>query len=135
LEEIFAALAALDEKRCATRAAPGVTSDAAVADFLKEATAELLGAGMLRLYAMRLDRRIVAVLGGLVSGRRFHYYISGSDPALARLQLGHLLVGHAIEQAIAERLAEFDFLRGAESYKRLWGAHDIPNCSRRLRRL
>jgi CelD/BcsL family acetyltransferase involved in cellulose biosynthesis len=135
LDEICDALLALHGQRWAERGAPGVMSEAAVTQFLKQATAELLGAGMLRLYAMRIERRIVAALCGLVSGRRFHYYISGFDPGLARLCLGHLLVGHAIEQAIAERLAEFDFLRGGESYKYLWGARDCPNCRRQLRRL
>lgn len=43
-----------------------------------------------------------------------------------------MLVGHAVEAAIAEGMASADFLRGRETYKYLWGAEDTPTLRRRL---
>jgi CelD/BcsL family acetyltransferase involved in cellulose biosynthesis len=42
------------------------------------------------------------------------------------------MIGHAVEQAAAEGLLEFHFLRGREPYKYAWGAVDRPNHGRRL---
>jgi CelD/BcsL family acetyltransferase involved in cellulose biosynthesis len=86
---------------------------------------------------LRLDGGIVAVLYALVdppgrAARRLYLYLSGFDPALERLSPGMLLVGRAVEAAIAEGLAVADFLRGRERYKYFWGAEDQPTFRRRL---
>ncbi len=58
--------------------------------------------------------------------------ISGFDLQLERVSPGMLLVGQAIEAAIAEGIAHADFLRGRETYKYFWGAEDCPTFRRRL---
>jgi CelD/BcsL family acetyltransferase involved in cellulose biosynthesis len=42
------------------------------------------------------------------------------------------MLGHAVEQALSEGLAELDLLRGREPYKHAWGAVDRPVYGRRL---
>ena len=92
----------------------------------------MLDAGALRMYAMRIDGRIVAVFYGFAHQGTTYYYLSGYDPALEKLSIGTLLVAHAVEQAVAEGGHTFDFLRGAEEYKYAWGAEDRMNQRRML---
>jgi CelD/BcsL family acetyltransferase involved in cellulose biosynthesis len=122
-------LAHLHARRWAERDQPGVLSDPRVLAAHREAAPLLDGAGLLRLLALRLDGEVAAVLYALADPagwprRRWSFYIAGFDPARAALSPGSLLIGHAIDQAQAEGAMVFDFLRGAEAYKRRWGAVD-----------
>ena len=107
----------------------------AVRSFHAEAAPALMALGALRLYALRLDERIVAALYGFIAKGRFHHYLAGFDPDLGKLGLGTLIIGHALEQAAREGAEVFDFLRGSEAYKYRWGAVDRPSYGRRLRPL
>ncbi|QJE72408.1 GNAT family N-acetyltransferase [Aerophototrophica crusticola] len=112
----------------------GVLADPLVQAFHRQAAPLLDAAGLLRLYALDLDGRTVAVLYGLAAKGRFHYYIGGHDPALAACSPGSLLLSHAIDRATAEGCTLFDFLRGQEPYKYRWGATDRPSHWRRFTR-
>jgi CelD/BcsL family acetyltransferase involved in cellulose biosynthesis len=131
------ALEALHGRRWSQRGLPGVLADASVVACHRDAAPRLHEAGLLRLYALRLDGRIVAALyvlaGDAPHERRHYHYIGGFDPACAQLSPGTLLIAHAIEQAIAEGATAFDFLRGAEPYKYRWGAVDQPMWTLRAR--
>lgn len=59
-------------------------------------------------------------------------YIGGFDPDFAKLSVGTLAIGHAIEEAMREGAGTFNFLRGAEPYKAYWGADDHYVYSRKL---
>ena len=133
LSELLDAFCALHAARWARRGLPGVLAEEAVRAFHAQAAPALLEQGILRLHALRLDERIVAVLYGLLAKGRFHFYLSGFDPDLGGLGVGTLLIRHAMEQAAREGAREFDFLRGRESYKYRWGASDRPSYGRRLR--
>ena len=105
---------------------------------IKHEHQDLLRGGTLRLYALRLDGRIVATLQGLAdppgrAERRVYFYLGGFDPAFERLSPGMLVVGHAIEESVREGAAAVDFLRGQERHKYLWGAVDTPTWRRHLR--
>ena len=132
------ALLRLHAARWATRDEAGVLASPAVQAAHREALPGLFRAGLLRFQALRLDGEIVAALYGLADppgrdGRRVYLYLSGFDPRLERLSPGLLLVGQAVEAAIAEGMACVDFLRGRETYKYFWGAQDRPTFRRRLR--
>lgn len=74
-----------------------------------------------RHYLARLCRDGVtsAALYGFVLGGVLDDYQSGFDPA--RSGAGKLLLGSVMEDAIQRLgLREFDFLRGEETYKRIW---------------
>lgn len=137
LDELFDALLRLHAARWATREEAGVLASPAVQAAHREALPGLLRCGLLRFDALRLDGAIIAALYALAdppqrSERRLYFYLGGFDPARERLSPGMLLVGHAIEQAIAEGIAIADFLRGQERYKYFWGAEDTPTFRRIL---
>lgn len=122
----FSDLVRLHTARWNGRDEPGVLKDPAVERFHREAARRLLRAGLLRQYVLRLDRRVIAAYYGFHARGRSYYYLSGFEPAYRQLSPGMLIVGHAVEQAAAEHAVEFDFLRGQESYKYVWGANDQP---------
>jgi CelD/BcsL family acetyltransferase involved in cellulose biosynthesis len=79
--------------------------------------------GWLRLYLMRVGDRYVAAEYCLSMGGRVVDLQTGFDAGWSRFGVSTLLLGHAIEQAIVEGAAEFDFLRGGEAYKQQrWAA-------------
>ncbi|HEX2686458.1 MAG TPA: GNAT family N-acetyltransferase, partial [Kofleriaceae bacterium] len=123
---LLAALFALHRARWAARGLPGVLGDPATEGFHRDATAALLRRGALRLVGLALDGTLRAVLYGLADHGRFHFYLTGFDPALAQLSPGRLLVARALERASDDGAFEFDFLRGREPYKYEWGAVDRP---------
>jgi CelD/BcsL family acetyltransferase involved in cellulose biosynthesis len=114
------------------RGLKGVLADDAVRAFHGEAAAALLAQGVLRLLALRLEDRVVAMLYGFAAKGCFYHYLGGFDPELRQLGLGTLVIGHAVMRSIDEGLKEFDFLRGREPYKYYWGAIDRPTFARRL---
>lgn len=132
VDEAVAALFDLHALRWIGRGEPGVLADLAVRRFHRQAAPELLAAGLLRCHVLRIGGRIAAVLYGLADAACFHAYLAGHDPGLQHPGLGAMMIGHAIEQAQAEGLRTFDFLRGREPYKYGWGARDLPAAGRRL---
>jgi CelD/BcsL family acetyltransferase involved in cellulose biosynthesis len=124
----------LHERRWGARGEGGVCRDPQVQAFHRAAAAQLLTAGMLRLYRLSFGDQAIAVFYGFAAKGASYAYIGGFDPGLPRLSPGSLLLGHAIERAAAEGCRQFDFLRGSEAYKYAWGAVDRRKLSRRLRR-
>jgi CelD/BcsL family acetyltransferase involved in cellulose biosynthesis len=88
--------------------------------FHREAAQRLAEAGMLRMYTLFVARRPVASVYGVVHRGTFNYYQSGYDPAWASRSVGLVLLARTVQDAFAEKLTEFDFLRGNESYKGEW---------------
>lgn len=66
------------------------------------------------------DERCVAALYGFFFQNRILYYQIGHDPSFDQLSPGAVLMYGVIEEAFERGVAEFDFLRGGESYKSLW---------------
>lgn len=132
LDEFLAALYQLHALRWRQKGLDGVLADDVVQQFHRDVARGMLETDALRMNAIRLDGRIVAVFYGFSLGRTVYYYLSGYDPALERLSIGTLLVAHAVEQAIDAGAHTFDFLRGAEEYKYAWGAKDRMNQRRQL---
>lgn len=92
--------------------------------FHRDAASRLLRINALRLYRLRIAGETAAVLYGFASHGRTYYYLGGFNQKFASVSPGTLIIGHAIEQAVREGGTHFDFLRGAEHYKYLWGAKD-----------
>lgn len=132
LDELLTSLYELHAARWRARGQDGVLGDAVIQRFHRDVAPRMLAAGALRLHAIRLDGRIVAVFYGFAHQGTTYYYLSGYDPALDKLSIGTLIVAQAVEQAVAEGGHTFDFLRGAEEYKYAWGAEDRMNQRRML---
>ena len=133
LDALLDGLFRLHGERWSTRGEPGMLADGSLRAFHREAAAGLLELGLLRLFALRLDDRMIAVLYGFAAKRRFYYYLGGFDPGLPQVSPGTLILGHALQAAAAEGMEAFDFLRGQEAYKYHWGATDRPTWLRQLR--
>jgi CelD/BcsL family acetyltransferase involved in cellulose biosynthesis len=135
LDDLLTALFDLHAARWKRRDLPGLLADDATQQFHRDVARRMLAAGMLRMYAIRIDDRIAAVFYGFALNGIVYYYLSGYDPDLEKLSIGTILVAHAVEQAVLDGATTFDFLRGAEEYKYAWGATDRMNRRRQLFKL
>jgi CelD/BcsL family acetyltransferase involved in cellulose biosynthesis len=108
--------------RWAERGQAGVLADPLPRRLLVDAGPERARAGMLRLHRLKVGEQTVAVLFALHGDRRTCCYLSGFDPAFARLSPVTALVGATLAEAAREGDLVVDFLRGEEPYKYGWGA-------------
>ena len=109
----------------------GVLADPRVTAFHRLAAPGLLAEGALRLAVLRIAGTEAASCYALLAPRRIFFYLSGFDPAFSHESPGTILLGHLIEQALAEG-RDVHFLRGAEPYKYAWGGVDRMNATRSL---
>jgi CelD/BcsL family acetyltransferase involved in cellulose biosynthesis len=73
--------------------------------------------GWLRLYCLELDGEVAAITYCYRFRNRVYLMQAGFDPQKAKCNPGKVLLGHALEHAIAEGNEVFDFLRGEHRYK------------------
>ncbi|HEX9161450.1 MAG TPA: GNAT family N-acetyltransferase, partial [Thermoanaerobaculia bacterium] len=132
IDRFMDALFDLHAARWKVRGLPGMLAAEVDQSFHREVARGMLHSGALRMYAICLDDRIVAVFYGFAHHETVYFYLSGYDPALEKLSPGTLVVAHAVEEAVRDGAKTFDFLRGAEDYKYAWGAEDRRNRRRRL---
>lgn len=121
LGEIPAALedlVRLHALRWRERGEAGVLSNALLRRVLLDVAPGLAQAGLLPLWQVRLASRRIAALRALAGRAAQNYYLGGFDPEHARLSPSAALIGAAMARAHRKGASEFDFLRGAELYKR-----------------
>jgi len=108
----------------------GVLESAAVQEHHRESVGPLLQAGMLWMFRLTMDGRVMAVLYAMVDpaghgagrGRRMYAYLIGIEPEFGDVSPGTLLLAHAFDRCEREGVVWLDTLRGGEGYKQLWGA-------------
>lgn len=127
LPELLEALFALHAARWKKRGRPGVLADSTTQSFHRALAKQFLDSNTLRMYAMLIAGRIVAMFYGFAHHDTTYYYLGGYDPELEHVSPGTLIVAHAMDEAKREGHTTFDFLRGAEEYKYAWGATDRVN--------
>jgi CelD/BcsL family acetyltransferase involved in cellulose biosynthesis len=125
LPEFLDALLRLHTSRWQQFGRPGVLCDEAVQKFHERATPGLFEAGILRLYGLRFEGDLVAVLYVLWDKKAAYFYLQGFDTAYAFLSPGAQVIAAAIEDAAKHGRRVIDFLRGREAYKYAWGASDV----------
>lgn len=138
MESSLDELLRLHQLRSERRGRHSTFADLRVAPFHQAALKSLAQDGKVRIFFLELSGKRVAALYGFSTGKKFFYYQSGTDPAYGRFSVGNLLLNSVIEWAIQTGHSEFDFLRGDESYKRLWATearqlHDLSLFDRRAR--
>ncbi len=126
-EPLLLDLFRLHSARWRHRGEAGVLSARRLRRFHLEAASRLAAAGGLRLHGLRLNGQTIAVQYDLRRGPRHYFYLSGFDPAFARLSPGIVLMAETIRRAIEENASEIDFLRRREAFKYQWGAEDTFN--------
>ena len=103
---------------------PGVLGGDDIRQFHKEVAAQLINAEVLRLYMLRLNNQVIAMLYAFFETDAVYCYLQGYDPTYRKLSPGTFLLGSVIEDAVRRGAKGIDFLRGQESYKLSWGARE-----------
>ncbi|QRN96184.1 GNAT family N-acetyltransferase [Archangium violaceum] len=98
--------------------------DATLQSFHREVARGLLAARALRQYTLHVNERPVAVFHGFQDGAHVRYHLGGADPDFERYHVGHLVIAHALEEAARSGATVFDFPRGSEPARYLWGARE-----------
>jgi CelD/BcsL family acetyltransferase involved in cellulose biosynthesis len=81
---------------------------------------ELAARRQLWLATLDVGGAPVAAWYGFTRGDTVYFYQSGRDPSWERYSVGLILMGTMIRRAIEGGYRRFDFLRGADPYKRQW---------------
>jgi CelD/BcsL family acetyltransferase involved in cellulose biosynthesis len=122
----------LHRARWNQRGSAGVLDDPLMTRFLDSVLPELSHAGLLRLHVLRTGAEPIAALLVLQGHGMSCFYIGGFDPEWARYSPGSIAFMAAMRMAASEGSREFHFLRGRESYKYHFGAHDVVTYRRVL---
>lgn len=78
--------------------------------------------GWLRFKVGIINKQPAAVIFAFQYNKKIYLYNSGFDHNFAQFSPGIVLIANDLKDAIAHRITEYDFLRGAEDYKFKLGA-------------
>jgi CelD/BcsL family acetyltransferase involved in cellulose biosynthesis len=124
------ALARFHQRRFKEHGGSSAFFTPAVRAFQHDASRRALDRGWLRMYVLRLNEEIAAVMYGFLYNRQFYFYQHGFDDRYARHSIGLVLMALTVRAAIDEGADTFDLLWGTEGYKSLWARE-----ARTLRRI
>ena len=125
-DHLLAVLFRLHSRRWSELGMSGVLAGPEVQRFHQRVAPTLLEKGVLRLYALRLQDRLLAALYALFEKDVVYCYLQGFDPEFADFSPGAQILAAVIEDAVRQHKRAIDFLRGREAYKYSWGAQDVP---------
>jgi len=95
-------------------------------NFHLELAERMASAAWLRLFLLRVDGVAAASCYGFLYNNRYADWRTAYRREFAGLGVGNLLLMHVLRFGFERRLAEIDFLRGAEEYKLRWGVRSRP---------
>jgi CelD/BcsL family acetyltransferase involved in cellulose biosynthesis len=110
----------LHQKRWKQKGFPSALDDPDVRSFNLEIARLFSKKGWLGLYSFELSGKPAAMLYGFKYRHKYYAYIQGIDPAYLKYSVGNLLILHVMNKCIQDQITQFDFLRGAEDYKKRW---------------
>lgn len=117
-------LIALHTRRWENEGQGGAFEDPSVQRLHRRFALELAASGQLWLSTLDVAGAPVAAWYGFAWGDTVYFYQSGRDPEWERHSVGLVLMGTMIQRAIERGYRRFDFLRGADTYKRQWTTTD-----------
>lgn len=124
--ELLDALVTLHARRWEQRGEAGMIAVNRSEAFLRNVAVEFAREDMLRIFSLKLDDRIVAVILGFLYRKRLFGYMSAFDPQQQHIGFGRLLMFEALRHCFEQNYTAWNFLRGEEAYKFAWGASVIP---------
>jgi len=89
-------------------------------DFHNDVARSFAERGWLNLCFLTLNDEPVSSVYAFKYSQKMFNYLSGFNPQYSEYRVGHLVFLYLIEYSINNGMREFDFMRGDESYKRLW---------------
>jgi CelD/BcsL family acetyltransferase involved in cellulose biosynthesis len=98
------------------------------AAFLQDVAVRLAERNLLRIFSLRYNGRIAAIILAFVFNGSLYGYLTGSDPACKQLSVASILLHDALRYCCGEGMSAWNFCRGDESYKTDWGAEAIRRC-------
>ncbi|MEK7389367.1 MAG: GNAT family N-acetyltransferase [Elusimicrobiota bacterium] len=98
-------------------------ASADVERFHGKLAASFLDQGILDLSLIYDGETPVSAHYGFRYANKIYYYAGGFNLEYKNYSVGSLSIYLAIQTAFAEKMAEYDFLKGEESYKSLWSSH------------
>jgi CelD/BcsL family acetyltransferase involved in cellulose biosynthesis len=102
-------------------------TEARFREFLVEVMTELVPVGLALVWEFVHGGEVVGSFVNFRDERAFYQYLGGFAPELGRLAIGKVATAEGIRSSIAEGLAYYDFMRGAEPHKYWYGAADLPS--------
>lgn len=96
------------------------------AAFLADLARMFDDADMLRLFGLRFHGKIAAVLLAFAYKNTLYAFAEGHETEFEAQGFGRLLLFEALRHAFEQGYRAWNFLRGNEAYKLLWGAQIIP---------
>lgn len=132
--KLLTALVDLHRARWQRTGQPGMIDANRSEPFLRDIAAVMAARGMLRISTLYLEDRVLAIMFGLRNDTAIFFYITGFDPEYEERGCGRVLMARTLEYAHSAKYKFWDFLRGDEPYKFLWGAQAVPKCRLHLER-
>jgi CelD/BcsL family acetyltransferase involved in cellulose biosynthesis len=112
----------LHQRRRKTLNEPGCFASTQFSGFLHDVAEKLLAIGALRMSWLEAGGQPIAVEFKVKGGETLYAYQSGIEPNAMHLSPGNLITTADLKAAVEEGWRHYDFLRGDEEYKALWGA-------------
>ncbi len=120
IEEALKVFFDLHQKRWLSKGQRGAFADKTFCDFHYDVARSFAEKGWLNLCFLTLNDEPVSTVYAFKYAQKMFNYLSGFDPQYSEYRVGHLVFLYLIEHSMNNGIKEFDFMRGGESYKRLW---------------
>lgn len=117
----------LHQKKWKSEGKPGVFANQAVREIFYNHLYKMGGAGMLRLFYLKLNNDYIAASIRFACGNTLYGWLTGYDPEYESLRVGTLLHHETIRYAIDNGFATYDLMRGEHKYKKDFGGTLTPN--------
>jgi CelD/BcsL family acetyltransferase involved in cellulose biosynthesis len=98
-----------------------------MARFEEQVVDKMAARGDFRLWVFYADDEPVAALSGYEMNQKIYCDTYAHSPQWHSMSVGNIVLGHAIENAIARGLTELDLSRGDEPYKYHWKGEEKRN--------
>jgi CelD/BcsL family acetyltransferase involved in cellulose biosynthesis len=124
--ELLDTLIEMHRARWQRQGQPGMIDANGSAEFLRDVAREFAARDLLRIFSIRFDEKLAAVIFGFSYRKRMSNYMTAFDPEHERFGFGRTLLYEALRYSFQNGYNTWDFLRGDEPYKHWWGAQEIP---------
>lgn len=122
---LVSAAVALHAKRWQKLGQSGMVEANGAERFLREAVAVFARRGSVRMFVLEFGGQIAAAILALCDRKTIFGYLSAFDPEYEKFSFGREVLAEAIRYAHENGFQTWNFLRGEESYKFLWGAQAL----------
>ncbi len=124
--DLLKALVHLHTARWKMRGESGMIEANHSAAFLRDISRQFAADGILKIFSLRFKCQIAAVILTFVYQNKAYGYLTAFDPVHEQFSFGSVLLFEALRHCYQQGIQAWNFLRGDEPYKALWGAHVIP---------